>query len=516
MPHLLSGCQGRGFARVWCILILRRLLDELDDPRSPMPQLSNRCVYRRCGPLRSTDHQKLDVEVSTRLDCGGSISLADKASHLSSHCPNREVSCPKCDEQCKAHELSEHTQACRGRLEACVLCGEMVYEAEMPRHCEHTEGHISGLLEEVKRLRAEVAEFKQEHEQREAPVLIVEPQPVEAPPPPIFDNNRLAMLVQHAEQVLRQAREPIHLPAPEVPARVQQLPEEPEAPPDPALGLLASGGDEVGVIKIWNLGTGELATRLWGHRDIPFSLCCVSSTTLASSSADRTIKVWDLELGTCTSSLESYYAIRSVCSLTARTLVSAEDGAIKIWDLVTGRFQHLQAPAFIESVCPLTPTTVATAGTSGIHIWDITAGRCLNMLGDLCANSICAPSSTQLFVAGSFGTNYFIDVPQCQTWTFLGHTNAVQDVCCFTQTTVASASKDCTAKVWDCSTGTCIQTLQHAAGLCSICAVSPSTLATGSRDSTVKLWHVNSGVCTRRLAGHTGFVRCLCPIMPHA
>ena len=157
------------------------------------------------------------------------------------------------------------------------------------------------------------------------------------------------MLVQRAEQVLRQAREPIHLPAPEVPARVQQLPEEPEAPPDPALGLLASGGDEVGVIKIWNLGTGELATRLWGHRDIPFSLCCVSSTTLASSSADRTIKVWDLELGTCTSSLESYYAIRSVCSLTARTLVSAEDGAIKIWDLVTGRFQHLQAPAFIES-----------------------------------------------------------------------------------------------------------------------------------------------------------------------
>ena len=73
---------------------------------------------------------------------------------------------------------------------------------------------------------------------------------------------------------------------------------------------------------------------------------------------------------------------------------------------------------------------------------------------------------------------------------------------------LASGSYDQTVRLWEVSSGQCLNTLQgHTIGSWSV-AFSPDgrTLASGSEDQTVRLWEVSSGQCLKTLQGHTNRV----------
>ena len=66
---------------------------------------------------------------------------------------------------------------------------------------------------------------------------------------------------------------------------------------------------------------------------------------------------------------------------------------------------------------------------------------------------------------------------------------------------LASASNDNTVKIWDASSGECLQTLEgHSWGVTSV-AFSPDSarLASASYDNTVKIWDAHSGACLQTL-----------------
>ncbi|KAK1974645.1 LOW QUALITY PROTEIN: WD40-repeat-containing domain protein [Colletotrichum cereale] len=75
-------------------------------------------------------------------------------------------------------------------------------------------------------------------------------------------------------------------------------------------------------------------------------------------------------------------------------------------------------------------------------------------------------------------------------------------------TQLASASKDCTVKVWDSATGQCLRTLKgHSDIVYSVAFSSNSTqLASASRDRTVKVWDSATGQCLQTHKGHNSFV----------
>jgi WD40 repeat protein len=68
-------------------------------------------------------------------------------------------------------------------------------------------------------------------------------------------------------------------------------------------------------------------------------------------------------------------------------------------------------------------------------------------------------------------------------------------------TQLASASYDNTVKIWDASSGACLQTLEgHSAIVSSVAFSHDSTrLASASHDSTVKVWDASSGACLHTL-----------------
>lgn len=73
---------------------------------------------------------------------------------------------------------------------------------------------------------------------------------------------------------------------------------------------------------------------------------------------------------------------------------------------------------------------------------------------------------------------------------------------------LASASGDCTIKLWNLNDGSLVRELKgHTDGVQSV-AFSPegSLVASGSRDKTVRLWRVSDGSMVSELKGHEGIV----------
>jgi len=69
---------------------------------------------------------------------------------------------------------------------------------------------------------------------------------------------------------------------------------------------------------------------------------------------------------------------------------------------------------------------------------------------------------------------------------------------------VITASKDCTARVWNAETGRCELLLEgHTDAVCSAC-ISPDCrfVATSSEDGSARIWNVDTGRCARTLSDH--------------
>jgi WD40 repeat protein len=73
---------------------------------------------------------------------------------------------------------------------------------------------------------------------------------------------------------------------------------------------------------------------------------------------------------------------------------------------------------------------------------------------------------------------------------------------------LVSGSSDKTVKIWDASTGECLQTFEGHRGDVNSVAFShhSALLASGSSDKTVKIWDISSGECLQTLKGHSGIV----------
>ena len=232
-------------------------------------------------------------------------------------------------------------------------------------------------------------------------------------------------------------------------------------------------------IKIWNLATGQEIRTLTGHSSfINYLVISPDGQTLASASADKTIKLWNLATGqeirtfTGHSNYVNYLAI----SPDGQTLVSSSaDKTIKVWNLATG--QEIRSltgySKYIDYfVISSDWQTIATGSADKIiKIWNLSTGK--------------------------------------EIHTLTGHSNTVNFVAISPDgQTLASASADKTIKIWNLVTGQEIRTLTGHSSFVNYLVISPDgqTLASASADKTIKVWNLATGQEIRTLAGHSSYV----------
>ncbi|GAX79162.1 hypothetical protein CEUSTIGMA_g6602.t1 [Chlamydomonas eustigma] len=245
-------------------------------------------------------------------------------------------------------------------------------------------------------------------------------------------------------------------------------------------------------VKVWDVNSGTCIATLLDHSDGVTQVCfSPGGRLLASCSTDKTAKIWDLASGTCTSTLNGHDGpVTSLCFNAEGTMLAtgSVDKTVKMWDWVLG--------TCISTLCHKDAVGSVCFSPNGRHI----ASGCddnIALVWDLATGA--------------------------STCTLEGHTDAVKSVCFSPDgMQLASGSVYGIAKVWDLATKTCISNLEGLEGLmgpdddigrCFSVVFSPDgkQLGTGCWNATAKVWDIaSSGACICILQGHNGPVNSVC------
>lgn len=275
--------------------------------------------------------------------------------------------------------------------------------------------------------------------------------------------------------------------------------------------LLASGGDDHRV-KLWhvelNLQKNELnhgqihvqlLATLAGHSDSVLSIAFSPPTSLtfqedglpsriaailASSSADKTINLWDVSPVATWSQEYQRSPTQSALELERRHFPDVSP-SVQLLKTLQGHSNWIRSIQF----SPAGTLLASASDDQTVKLWDVSASD-RSHLGTLVR-------------------------------TLQGHTNWVWSVAFSSEpglpggrrsqssVVLASGSYDQTVKLWHGRSGQLLKTLQGHTNWILAVGFSPdgTFLVSGSDDQTVKLWHVQTGHLMHTLPGHTGWVR---------
>ena len=247
---------------------------------------------------------------------------------------------------------------------------------------------------------------------------------------------------------------------------------------------------------------------------------------LASGSDDRTIRLWDLNLGKEMRVVQGHVGqFQGVTSVTFSPsgwllLSGGGDKIARLWSLpnweVLHTFEHNTPYGFINAVAlGQNQQLIATASDdSMVRMWNAASGAPIFTMTGHQASVTSVAFSPIGFILVSGSLDHMIRLWNIQTGQSMGHlfghNHGVRSVAFSPDgLLLASGSDGGTIKLWDLQKKKLLRTLRgHSAPVWSVAInYDGKTLASGSVDGTVKLWNVQTGMLQQTLTGHNRGVR---------
>ncbi|WP_442949262.1 AAA-like domain-containing protein, partial [Nostoc sp.] len=271
-------------------------------------------------------------------------------------------------------------------------------------------------------------------------------------------------------------------------------------------------------IKLWNIETGKEITTLTGHSDWVGSIVfSPDGKTLASASADNTIKLWNFETRQEITTLRGHsdWVFSIVFSPDGKTLASASaDNTIKLWNIETGKeITTLRGHSdwvFSVVFSPDSKTLASASADNTIKLWNFETRQEITTLrghSDWVFSVVFSPDGKTLASASADNTIELWNFETRQEITTLrGHSDSVFSVVFSPDGKyLASASADNTIELWNFETRQEITTLTgHSDWVFSVVfRPDGKTLASASADKTIKLWNLKTRKEITTLTGHS-------------
>jgi len=339
---------------------------------------------------------------------------------------------------------------------------------------------------------------------------------------------------------------------------------------DNLLALSESNHHYIGrTLKLWDINTCGLIASFERPADDVKLTCISADEKWILRANDNEISILEKSSNRCIRSIERHVkGIKAVCfSPDGRWILSGfEDGSLKLWESPSGRFIGSFKAHFspINSVCfsPDSLWILSGSNDKTMKLWDFSEILNTNLASQLATYMQCriltaeqthkvqeefnlffteartnyvngnykealsiidkirtdpeykwSPKSLGLLSDISLRCKRHNVIDMINIESFAGHTNPVNSVCFSPDGRfVLSASLDETMKLWQVSTGHCLQTFRGHKN--SIRSVSISAngryIISGSGDSSLKVWDISTGQCIKSFERHAGGVKSCC------
>ncbi|CAG2250563.1 FBXW7 [Mytilus edulis] len=237
-----------------------------------------------------------------------------------------------------------------------------------------------------------------------------------------------------------------------------------------------------------NWRTGEIPgpKLLKGHDDHVITCLEFCGTRIVSGSDDNTLKVWSAITGKCLRTLVGHTGGVWSSQMSNSVVISGStDRTLKVWNADTGQCIHTLYGHSSTVRCMHLHKNVVVSGSrdATLRVWDIDSGACLHVLMGHVAAVRCVQCDGRRVVSGAY--DYMVKVWDPETETFLDQWSGTEGQY------PGSVIWDSTVKVWDITTGQCLQTLQgpnkHSSAVTCL-QFNKKFVITSSDDGTVKIW----------------------------
>ena len=252
------------------------------------------------------------------------------------------------------------------------------------------------------------------------------------------------------------------------------------------------------------------------------SLIELIDNTIASSSGENEIIIWDLETSQCVRSLKGHtnhvYSLALIShnesKFIERLVSGGGDSTIKIWNPFKGNCIRTLVghTGTVFSLLVSNYKIISGSEDKSIKIWGSRRGECLYTLHGHEGSVLALTNYAYNLVSG--GTDKTIKIWEYNTFRFekyqciltlTGHTDSVLSLNILSNNNIVSGSCDKTVKIWDPNTGQCIKTLDECStSICSILVLDEweDLIVTPGQMNTIKIWNPNTGECMHDLKGH--------------
>ena len=292
-----------------------------------------------------------------------------------------------------------------------------------------------------------------------------------------------------------------------------------------ALALSADGG--IGIyggtdqaLHVFDVVTGALLRTLTGHTGYVEAVAVAADGRIAvSGGRDGTVRVWDLASAACLRTLTGHTGdVRSVAlSADGRTVVSGSaDTTVRVWNLPAtpwyrARWSYPRPRSTDDLLAGAAAVEAAVCEAEAL----LAAGDGPGAAARLRAARAVAGFRRDPRLVGLWGQLAALGVRGrlLDAWpqhTLTGHAESVRSVAVSADGRIAvSGSKDCSVRVWDVTSGTCLHTLTEddtaelkPVGDVTSVAVSADGRIAVSADLRVLVWDLVAGRCLRTLGNY--------------